>query len=49
MTTGRFLIGLLAVWVFGFLLYSMHGLIHYLLIIAIIVLIVDRVGREAQA
>lgn len=47
MTTGRFLIGLLAVWVLGFLLYSMHGMIHFLLIVALIVFIVDRVGREA--
>lgn len=46
MTTGRFLIGLLAVWVIGFLLYDMHGLIHFLLVVAVIVLIVSRVGRE---
>lgn len=47
MTTGRFLVALLAVWALGFALFPMHGLIHFLLIVAIIVLIVDRVGREA--
>jgi hypothetical protein len=46
-TTRRFLVGLLAVWALGFALFPMHGLIHFLLIVAIIVLIVDRVGREA--
>jgi len=45
MRTGRFLAGLLAVWVLGFLVYPMHGLIHVLLVLAIIVLLVDRVGR----
>ena len=47
MTTGRFLLGLLAVWALGFLLYPMHGLIHFLLVVALIVLVVDRVGRAA--
>jgi hypothetical protein len=49
MTTGRFLIGLLAVWILGLLLYPMHGLVHFLLIVAIIVLLVDRVGRDDPA
>lgn len=47
MTTRRFLVVLLAVWGLGFLLYPMHGLIHFLLIVAIIVVMVDRFGREA--
>jgi len=46
-TTGRFLLALLAVWALGFLLFPMHGLIHFLLVVALIVLIVHRVGREA--
>jgi hypothetical protein len=47
MTTGRFLLVLLVVWILGTLLFPMHGLIHFLLVLALIVLIVDRVGREA--
>lgn len=47
MTTGRFLLVLLAVWILGTFLFPMHGLIHFLLILALIVVIVDRVGREA--
>ncbi len=46
-TTGRFLPGLLAVWLLGFFAYPMHGLIHVLLVLALIVLIIDRVGRPA--
>jgi hypothetical protein len=46
-TTGRFLLVLLAVWILGTFLFPMHGLIHFLLILALIVVIVDRVGREA--
>jgi hypothetical protein len=46
-TAGRFLLALLAVWGLGFLLFPMHGLIHFLLVIVLIVLIVHRVGREA--
>ena len=45
MTTGRFLLGVLAVWLLGVLLYPMHGLIHVLLVLAIIILVVDRVSR----
>lgn len=45
MTTGRFLLGVLAVWLFGTLLYNMHGLIHVLLVLAIIILVVDRASR----
>ena len=45
-TTGRFLLVLLAVWLLGTFLFPMHGLIHFLLVLALIVLIVDRVGRQ---
>jgi hypothetical protein len=46
MTTGRFLLGLLAVWLLGIFFFPMRGMIHFLLVVALIVLIVDRVGRE---
>jgi hypothetical protein len=45
-TTGRFLLVLLVVWILGTFLFPMHGLIHFLLILALIVVIVDRMSRE---
>ena len=45
MTTGRFLLVVLAVWLLGVFLFPMHGLIHVLLVLAIIVLVVDRLSR----
>ena len=46
MTTGRFLLGLLAVWLLGFFLFPLNGMIHFLLIVGLVVIIVGRVGRE---
>lgn len=36
---------LLAVWLVGALLYPMHGLVHFLLVVALIVFLVDRLSR----
>ena len=47
MRTGRFLLAILGVWILGFILYPMNGMIHFLLVLALVVLIVSRVGREA--
>lgn len=45
MSTPRFLAGLLAVWLLGAAFYSLHGRVHFLLIVALIVFLVDRFGR----
>lgn len=39
------LVGVLVIWVAGTLLFPLGGMIHFLLIAALIVWIVDRVGR----
>ncbi len=35
----------LVVWLAGALLFPLHGMIHFLLVVALIMVIVDRVGR----
>ena len=37
---------LLVVWALGAAFFPLHGMIHFLLIAALIVTIIDRVGRE---
>jgi hypothetical protein len=35
----------LVVWAAGAVFFALHGMIHFLLVVALILLIVDRVGR----
>lgn len=38
---------ILAVWALGAAFFPLNGMIHFLLVVALIVAIIDRVGREA--
>ena len=40
------LVLVLGVWAAGAVLFPLHGMIHFLLIVALITVIVDRVGRN---
>lgn len=41
------IVAILAVWALGWWLLPVGGMIHFLLIVALVVWIVDRVGHEA--
>lgn len=41
------LLPVLGVWATGTILFPLHGMIHVLLVLALILLIVARVGRDA--
>ncbi|CAN5217779.1 hypothetical protein BH18GEM1_BH18GEM1_10010 [soil metagenome] len=45
MTARAAIVGLLVVWVIGAFFFPLGGMIHGLLILALIVFIIDRVGR----
>lgn len=46
MTIRRAIAGVLVAWVAGARLLPLHGMIHALLVLALIVFLVGRVGRE---
>ncbi|MBW3660164.1 MAG: lmo0937 family membrane protein [Gemmatimonadetes bacterium] len=45
MTLPLAIVAVLAVWLVGFLVLPLGGLIHFLLIVALILVLVDRLGR----
>jgi len=44
-STSLAIVAILAVWALGAAFLPLHGMIHVLLVLALIVLLVDRVGR----
>ena len=46
MTLRAALLLVLAVWLAGALFFPLHGMIHFLLVVGLIMVIVDRAGRD---